>query len=115
MNRYLGYGSLLLLLGWLGLSYGAWLPDSARLEAPLAEYGGWYQQALLVVLLCFIVIQLWLLRATFRLVRQRSQTEVHPLPTPFALQLWREILWTALPLFMTLGLALVGYKMWANL
>jgi len=115
MNRSVGYGSLLLLLGWLGLSYGGWLPESARLVAPLAQAGNWFQQATLVILLCFIAIQLWLLRSTFRLLGRRSPTDVHPLPTQFALNPWREIFWTAIPLFMTIGLALVGYKLWANL
>ncbi len=115
MNRYVGYGSLLLLLGWLGLSYGAWLPESARLIAPLAQVGNWFQQVILVILLCFIAIQLWLLRSTFRLLYRRPLTDAHPLPTHFALSLWREIFWTAIPLFLTIGLALVGYKLWANL
>lgn len=114
MNRYLGYGSLLLLLGWLGVSYGAWLPDSARLEAPVAYYGEWFQRALLVVLFAFAAIQLWLVRATVRMLR-RSPTESRPLPTTFALRLGSEIFWTALPLLMTIGLAVVGYELWASL
>ncbi len=114
MNRYLGYGSLLLLLGWLGLSYGAWLPESARLTAPLADYGNWFQQASLIVLLCFVAIQLWLVGATTRMVRH-SATDAHPQPTTFVLSLWREIFWTAVPLLMTIGLAVAGYELWASL
>lgn len=115
MNRYLGYGSLLLLIGWLALSYGSWLPDRLRIEMPLARYGYWFQLTTVVILILFVFIQLWLLRSTFRLLHQRSQPDMHSMPHGFALRVWGEVFWTALPLLLTIGLAVVGYKLWASL
>lgn len=115
MNRYLGYGSLLLLIGWLVVSYGAWLPTYLQIEAPLARYGDWFQQATLLILFLFISIQLWLLRLTVRILRRRHQFDLHSMPTSLRVSALGEIFWTALPLLLTLGLALVGYKFWVNL
>lgn len=114
MNRYLGYGSLLLLIGWLVLSYGAWLPDRLYITAPLTQVGDWFQQATIIILLLFISIQLWLLRSTFRMV-YRQQINAQSVPTPFSLNLFGELFWTVLPLLLTVGLAVAGYKLWTSI
>lgn len=115
VNRYIGYGSLLLLIGWLVLSYGAWLPDRINIAVPLALVSGWFQQATVVILLLFVSIQLWLLRSTFRMLHRRQQTGGQSMSTSFTLGMWSEIFWTAMPILFTVGLAVAGYKLWANM
>lgn len=113
--RFLGYGSLLLVVGWLALSYGAWLPESVRIEAPFIQVGGWFQQVTVAILFVFVAIQLWLLRATARMVHHRRQTDGQALADRFPLSLLGELFWTALPLLLTIGLAVAGYELWANI
>lgn len=115
MNRYIGYGSLALVIGWLVLSYSNWLPAMVRIGAPRAQLGPWFQQMTVALLLCFIAIQLWLCVATWRIVQQRRHDEAQTATAHFSLSLFRELFWTALPLFLTIGLALAGYRLWANL
>jgi heme/copper-type cytochrome/quinol oxidase subunit 2 len=115
VNRYLGYGSLLLLIGWLALSYSSWLPNRLQIEMPFVQYSGWFQVASVLVFLLFVIIQIWLLRSTFRLLHRRPQTDSNSVPHGFVLRVWGEIFWTALPLLLTIGLAVVGYELWASL
>ena len=115
MSRYLAYGSLLLVIGWLALSYGAWLPATLRIEAPLLHYGASFQWVTLAILGIFILLQLWLLHATVRLLQRRQAAGMNIAPNGFALGVFGELFWTALPLLMTLGLAMAGYKLWASL
>jgi heme/copper-type cytochrome/quinol oxidase subunit 2 len=115
VNRYLGYGSLLLVIGWLALSYGAWLPATAQIAAPLSFYGAGFQWVTLAILALFILLQLWLLYTTFRFLQRRQAAGLHLAPTGFAFGMLGELFWTALPLLMTIGLAVAGYKVWASL
>lgn len=115
MSRYLGYGSLLLMIGWLALSYGAWLPATVRIEAPLPHYGAGFQWVTLAILGLFILLQLWLLYATVRFLQRRQAAGLHLASNGFVLRVLGELFWTALPLFMTIGLAFAGYKLWASL
>lgn len=115
MSRYLGYGSLLLVIGWLALSYGSWLPATLRIEASLSHYGAGFQWATLAILGLFILLQLWILYATVRFLQRHQAAGLHLAPNGFALRLLGELFWTALPLFMTIGLAWAGYKLWASL
>ncbi|MEZ4729230.1 MAG: hypothetical protein R3E79_19025 [Caldilineaceae bacterium] len=115
MYRFLGYGSLLLVVGWLALSYGAWLPDSAHIEAPVVQVGPWFQQATVGILLLFVAIQLWLVYTTFRMLHRRRQVEGQSISDHFALSLFGELFWTALPVLLTIGLALAGYGLWASI
>lgn len=115
MNRYLGYGSLALLIGWLVLSYSAWLPATVRIAAPLAQVGAWFQGATVAILLCFVTIQFWLLASTFRILQRRRQSDTQSATVHFALNTVAELFWTALPLLLTLGLAVAGYRLWASI
>jgi heme/copper-type cytochrome/quinol oxidase subunit 2 len=115
VNRYVGYGSLLLLIGWLVLSYSSWLPESAQIEAPVVQAGDWFRQATVAILLVFVSIQLWLLGSTIRMLHRRQQVDANAMPTHFALSVAGEIFWTALPLLLTIALALAGYKLWASI
>lgn len=115
MNRYIGYGSLALLISWLVLSYSKWLPATWRVGAPLAQAGPWFQGATVAILLCFIAIQLWLLVMTWRIVQRQRLEGAQPTNSPFALHRFGELFWTALPLLLTIGLALVGYQLWSSI
>lgn len=115
MNRYLGYGSLALVIGWLVLSYSAWLPTRLRFGAPLVEAGPWFQGATVAILLCFVAIQIWLLASTLRLLQQRRRHDDQTMAGHFVLNTVGELFWTALPLLLTIGLALAGYRLWASI
>lgn len=115
MNRYLGYGSFGLLIGWLVLSYTDWLPARLRFAAPFVQYGDWFQQVTIAILLLFVSIQLWLLGTTVWVVQRRRQEHMQSLPGHLTLNVVGEFFWTALPLFLTLGLGLAGYQLWASL
>ncbi|MCE7980958.1 MAG: hypothetical protein DYG89_07175 [Caldilinea sp. CFX5] len=115
MNRYIGYGSLALVIGWLALSYSAWLPARMRIAAPLAAAGPWFQGTTVVILLGFIAIQLWLLASTFFLLQRRRPSDTQAPVDHFVLHTFGELFWTALPLLLTIGLALAGYRLWASI
>lgn len=114
MNRYLAYGSLLSFVAWLVLSYTDWLPGHLRIAASFVPYGDWFQQITVVILLLFVAIQLWLLGSTVWAV-QRRRVNTPSLSSHFTLNVLGEFFWTALPLFLTMGLAFVGYRLWASM
>lgn len=114
MNRYIGYGSLAFVIGWLVLSYSNWLPATLRVGAPSATVAPWFQGATVAILLCFIAIQLWLLASTWRIVRRQRQDDTQ-ITGYVSLSLFGELFWTVLPLLLTIGLALAGYRLWATL
>lgn len=114
VNRYLAYGSLLLSVAWLVLSYTDWVPAQLRFAASFVQYGDWFQQVTIIILLLFVGIQLWLLGSTVRVV-QRHQVNAPSLPGHFALRVFGEFFWTALPLLLTIALAFVGYQVWASM
>lgn len=115
MNRYIGYGSLGLFIGWLVLSYTDWLPMRLRFAASFVQYGDWFQQVTIAILLLFVSIQLWLLASTVWVVQRHRQGNTQSLPSHLPLSVVGELFWTALPLFLTLGLAFVGYTLWASM
>lgn len=115
MNRYLGYASLGLLIGWLVLSYTDGVPVRLRFAASFVQYGDWFQQVTIAILLLFVSIQLWLLGSTVWVVQRRRQETMQSLPGHLPLSVVGEFFWTVLPLFLTIGLALVGYQLWASL
>ena len=115
MNRTIGYGSLALLISWLVLSYSNWLPATLRIGAPVSQLGPWFQQATVAILLCFIAIQLWLCVSTWRFVQRWRHEDAQTTTGHFSLSLFGELFWTVLPLLLTIGLALAGYRLWVNL
>lgn len=114
MNRTIGYGSLALVIGWLVLSYSKWLPATWRVSAPLAGVGPWFQGATVAILLCSVAIQLWLLASTWRIVQRQRQDDTQTTGI-FSLSLFGELFWTVLPLLLTIGLALAGYRIWVSI
>jgi heme/copper-type cytochrome/quinol oxidase subunit 2 len=114
VNRYIGYGSLALVISWLVLSYSNWLPATLRIGAPLSVVGPWFQGVTAAILLCFIAIQLWLLVSTWQIVRRQRQDDTQTTGA-FSLSLFGELFWTVLPLLLTIGLVLAGYQLWATI
>jgi heme/copper-type cytochrome/quinol oxidase subunit 2 len=114
VNRYLlSILSLVGLLFWLVFSY--W-PAPFRPFVPGETAGWWFgpffQLLALASLVVFCVIQVRLLLSTRRF-RQLNQTD--EADQSRRLNLAAELFWTALPLLMTLGLALLSYPTWRSL
>lgn len=105
---------LLAVIGWIVLSY---MPQAAALLPPLAFPAALtstlFPALALLSLALFLGLQLWLVRDTDALVKRwLHQTE--PRAEPFRLTRSGELLWTALPILMTLALAFAGYRWWAG-
>ena len=112
-QRSLTAALLVITIVWIVFSH----VPSARALLPSVVYPGHGATAAGVAALClgvFLAVQLWLLRSTVAGVRRHQQEalgDAHPLH----LHLGLEVLWTALPVVMTLGLAWAAYGLWANL
>lgn len=105
--------TLLAVAGWLLFSYApqTWggLPV---LAFPIDKMGYLFRPLALIVLLIFLVLQGVLVWATFRL---RGPTRANELADGRRLRVGAELFWTALPLLMTVGLALLSYPTWSAL
>ena len=129
MNRLLGYFSLLLVILWLALSYlpsELFAPANLAFPTMLVLPFQWIVVGLVVL---FIVIQIFLLYATYRIMRHQRNSftalshattssptanSVSP-RTLRQLTLSWELWWTIVPLLMTFGLIVIGYRLWLNL
>lgn len=114
MNRnLLTLLTLLAIAGWLFLSYApqTWggLPE---LAFPVDQAGPFFRPLAVGFLLLFVLVQIVLLWATFRLRRTARANE---LAGGRRLRIGAELFWTALPLLMTIGLALLSYPTWLAL
>jgi heme/copper-type cytochrome/quinol oxidase subunit 2 len=104
--------SLFAVAVWLVLSYAP--PGWVSLPM-LALPAAWRQAAqgwLVVGLVGFLLVQSMILWATFRV---RPATVGEPLAGGHRLRFAAELFWTALPLLMTVGLALLSYQTWRSL
>lgn len=100
---------------WLVLSY---LPGVRSLLPQFSWQalgaGRTFSWLALFSLVAFVAIQLWLLWHTLHLLRgQRSGSRGDVQGFPIRLDM--ELLWTALPLVLTLGLAVASYRLWSSL
>lgn len=115
LRSILAYSTLAIVILWLVLSY---LPRQIVSLPNLALHGSAagsaYQWALIVSLLVFLAIQLWLVWATVGFFRSQSQARGAS-PLAFGLKLSSELFWTAIPLVMTIGLAIASYQTWLSL
>jgi len=114
MQKFLGYLILLGVIMWIVLSY---LPASVvtlpTFSFPIA-FNPLFQILLAVGLALFLVLQGWLVWTTVKTIRtgqDRTDTPANELN----LSLTREAFWTALPIVMTIVLALVSYQTWVSL
>ncbi len=111
--------SLAVVMLWLVLSY---VPS---ITLPQLTYPSWSGPLLAVVgavgLLAFLAIQAWLVRATGLFVREpaaapgRTNPAAQGTVDEFKLRLGSELTWTALPMAMTVLLALLAAGLWRAL
>ena len=115
LRSILTYSTLAIVVLWLVLSY---IPRHALSLPNLAVQGAAagivFQWILVVSLLIFVAIQVWLLRATVDFFRPNKRSGPST-PQTFGLTLSSELFWTAIPLIMTIGLALASYRTWLSL
>ena len=115
LRSILTYSTLAIVVLWLVLSY---IPRHALSLPNLAVQGAAagivFQWILVVSLLIFVAIQVWLLRATVDFFRPGKRNGAAT-PQAFGLTLSSELFWTAIPLIMTIGLALASYRTWLSL
>jgi hypothetical protein len=108
MRYVLAVVSLVCIIAWLVLSY---LPGAQVVLPTIAFTGAWsaiWLPALAGLALgVFAIVPLWLVLATGQLVRHPVQVELRATVRHFGLQAGPEIFLTAVPLGMTLVLALV--------
>ena len=106
VRRLFSYLILLIVIGWLVLSY---LPATMALlphfPTPNAQMTRLYSWALAAGMVVVLVIQSWLVIATRGLVDRAEQ--MHKDGAGFELSLPLELFWTALPLVGTVVLILV--------
>jgi heme/copper-type cytochrome/quinol oxidase subunit 2 len=115
------YTLLACVLAWLGLSYAPGL--QARLPA-LAFSAAWHSALLwagMLAVLVFLGIQIWLVGSTLWSLRVRKSAawdgarSKSPAPARQRVSLSAEAIWTALPILMTVLLALAGHRIWSAL
>lgn len=115
LQKLFGYAILLTTVLWLVLSY---VPVSVVTLPQISfssEGSGRLFQALLVGgFLIFLLLQVWLVNATKRLFRTPDGRE-NGMAAEFGLNRTSEMIWTAIPLLMTIGLAVASYQTWVML
>ena len=115
LQKLFGYAILLVTVLWLVLSY---VPDSV-VTLPQVSFtsegnGRLFQVLLFGGFLIFVLLQIWLVNATWRLFRTADGRQ-NAIAAEFGLNRTSEVIWTAIPLLMTIGLAAASYQTWAML
>ncbi len=105
--------SLGALLFWLIFSY---VPASS-FALPTISYGNEQVVRLFGVLLAvgligFVAIQGWLVNASARMFRSEGELQREEIRGEFAMRRGSEVLWTLIPLLMTVVLAALCYPTW---
>jgi len=114
MRKLLAYIILLGIIAWIALSY---IPTSVVTLPTIAfptAFNPFFQAVLAGALVLFTVLQLWLVWATVRNIQAGRQRDGSA-AKGFNLSLTREAFWTALPIVMTIVLALASYQTWVSL
>jgi hypothetical protein len=112
-QRLLSVALVVITVIWIVFSHVA----SLRGLLPVVAYpagGRWMAAAALLSLGLFLAVQLRLLWATVTGVRRYMQAAPGDAP-PLSLRFGLEVLWTVLPVVMTLGLAWAAYGLWTAL
>jgi len=112
VRKILTYLILLGVVLWIVLSYvpGLALPV---ISFP-AAFNPLFRTLLAVTTMIFLGLQAWLVWTTVKTIQSGQQRE-GSVTQEFGLSLAREAFWTALPIAMTIGLALISYQTWASL
>ena len=98
-------------IAWLALSY-------APVSLPVISYGAsgrWFGLLLVGGLAAFLGIQCWLIIASVRMFRPDGELQRAEARAEFRLSRRWEILWTVIPLAMTIALAVWSYPTWVSL
>jgi heme/copper-type cytochrome/quinol oxidase subunit 2 len=115
LQKLFGYAILLVTLLWLILSY---IPGSVmalpQISYSLEGSGRLFQVLLVGGFLIFGLLQVWLVYATKQIFRTADGDE-NKMTAEFGLNRSSEMFWTAVPLLMTIGLALASYQTWSML
>lgn len=115
LRKIFAYAILAVTVLWLVFSY---IPVSVvtmpQIAYPLASSGRLFQYLLVGGFVLFVLLQIWLVVASARLFRTADGRQ-NQVTTEFGLNRTTEIFWTAIPLLMTIGLALAGWQMWSSL
>ena len=114
MRRIFALFMLMAVIGWIVISY---LPASV-ITLPVisfpAELNQRFQGLLAGGFAIFLALQIWLVWTTVRNI-QVAQRRSNSVVSELNLSLLREAIWTALPIVMTIGLALASYQTWVSL
>ena len=115
LQKLFAYAILLATVLWLMLSY---VPASVvtlpQIAFASADSGRLFQMLLVGGFGVFVVLQIWIVYATTQFVgTENSRKESRA--AEFGLNRSSEMLWTAVPLLMTIGLALASYQTWSML
>lgn len=111
-QRILGFGSLVIVILWLVLSY---LPPQMVTLPNLgftASWTGVFVGLLLAGLVVFVLLQLDLTRASARFFQSERVLRHNDAHGDLVLRRSVEVIWTALPILMTLGVAWLAYFAW---
>ncbi len=114
MQKLLAYLILLGVIAWIVLSY---LPASIVTLPTIAfptALNPFFQVVLIVTLALFLGLQVALVWTTVKNIQRRQQGP-ESADSPLSLSLTREAFWTALPIVMTIVLALASYQTWVSL
>ncbi|MEX1018829.1 MAG: hypothetical protein WDZ49_04180 [Litorilinea sp.] len=112
-KKLFAYSLLACVVAWLLFSY---VPELRQFLPEVAFPSAWLRGlawlgALAAAL--FVAIQVWIVGSTFRSLRNRQNAPDSPEPIPgLHINLFGEIVWTALPILMTVGLILAGVAIW---
>lgn len=115
LRKILSYAILLSVLFWIVLSYVPAslvpLPDLAILPAGVNPL---FRSLSVISLVLFVAIQTWIVRGTLQVLRplDRRRSLAHD---EFRLSRSREFIWSAIPVVMTLILALASLPTWRSL
>ena len=106
---------LLCAVGWIILSY---LPSSVVILPAIGFSVLWsdglFAGLAVASLMLFIAIQVALVRSTASFMRPSAGTKKDQAPDNFELSRNAELFWTALPLVMTVTLAVACYQVWLS-
>lgn len=112
MSRFIGSFLLLgVFIGWLVFSYASWV-------LPALSFGAadrWFALLLAGGFAVFLGIQCWLVVASARIFRPNGELGRAEVSAEFHLRRWPEIVWTAIPLAMTIVLAVWSLPTWLTL
>lgn len=97
---------------WIVLSYVPFLTLPV-IAFPVA-FNPLFQILLLGAAVIFLGLQAWLVWTTVKTIQSGQRSE-DSIVQEFRLSLAREAFWTALPIAMTIGLALISYQTWVSL